>query len=357
MEARFVIATGGTGGHVYPALAVAEVLKERGYSVLIIAGGTKFSVAMPPNTVRIRSGHFQGISIHSVKAFLNLVRGIKQSFRILNSEKEKGKVKLIATGSYATLPVLLATRLMGIDYYLLEQNFIPGTVTKLFAKGAKAVFTSFEGTSRYLEGANVLLTGNPLRKNVLLRVPQNEAKAFFGIPEDRKVVLVIGGSLGARKVASTALEVAKRMKDLFFLVQAGRSHFAELLRQFGDEGDNFVLVPYIDKMHIAYSAADIVISRAGGGAIAELACFSIPSILIPFPSAKHNHQFYNAKALADRNAALLLLDSELTPDTLQKLIEKILRDAPLVAEMRRNLASFARPDASIKIVEKVTGAL
>ena len=351
METKFVISTGGTGGHIFPALAVAEALADRGKEVIILLGGPKFETELPYRAVRIRSGHLHGISLKTARGLLNLLGGILEALSFLRKEKKEREVKLIATGSYATLPVLIAANLLSVKYYLLEQNLLPGTVTSLFAGRARAVFGSFEGTQKYLRGAKYIRTGNPIRKRVRAHVDRITARRELGLPENKPLVLVIGGSLGARNLAKKALWATEFLAEVFFLIQTGMRNFEELKAIKGERGENFRLMPHIERMDLAYSSADLAVSRAGGGAIAELAYHGVPSILVPFPEAKRNHQLLNARALHEVGGALVIEESELTPESLATALQKLLDNPQKLETMRKALKNFAAPEAALKIVE------
>jgi len=351
METEFVISTGGTGGHIFPALSVAEALAERGREVLILLGGPKFEAELPFRAVRIKSGHLHGLSLKTAGALLSLSGGILEALSILRREKKERKIRLIATGSYATLPVLIAANLLSVRYYLLEQNLLPGTVTTLFAGRARAVFGTFEETRDYLKGARYIRTGNPIRKGVRNRVDRALARRVLGLSEEGQLVLVIGGSLGAKSLAKMALWATEFLPEIFFLIQTGTRNFEEVRAIKGERGENFRLMPHIERMDLAYSSADIAVSRAGGGAIAELAYHGVPSILVPFPGARRNHQYLNARAIHEAGGALVLEENELTPESLAVALRKLLDNPQKLEMMRKALKNFAAPEAALKIIE------
>ncbi len=268
---RLVVATGGTGGHVYPALAVAAEAERRGWEVLFLLGKVKEGVRFGGfKAKRVPAGPIKGVG-----ALTRLASALKIAAGALLSAAELRGSALLAFGSYASVPALLAARALRVPYWLMEQNVVPGATVRLFAKGARAVFTAFPET-QLPEGSRAIWVGNPLRPE-LRPLPKEKALAHWGF-DSRPVVLVLGGSLGARALSTACYKLAKALKGVQFLIISGKRDYGLFPEK---EGENFRVVDFVEDMSFAYSAAALAVSRAGGGAIAELAFFGVPAILVP----------------------------------------------------------------------------
>jgi UDP-N-acetylglucosamine--N-acetylmuramyl-(pentapeptide) pyrophosphoryl-undecaprenol N-acetylglucosamine transferase len=349
MAKKLVIASGGTGGHLYPALVLAREARERGFSVWIFLGDRRIQLDLSDfEVVHVKSGPLAGLGIRGVSGLLKMGLGAVSSARHLLAIGREGLI-VLASGSYASAPVLLAARPLGIRYALIEQNSIPGRVVRKFAPGAETVFLSFPGTERRLGSARTRVTGNPIRP--MKRYDAEEAKVSLGFHADRPLVLCIGGSLGARLLAERACEAARRLPDVQFLVQTGDLNYGDLRARFGETGENHRLVQFIEDMGLAYSAADLAVSRAGGGVIAEMATLSLPAVLVPLRIAADDHQLWNARALEGTGSAVLVEENELTPDGLADRVGSLLRSPETLEAMRESLRSHARPDAASSIIK------
>ncbi len=342
---ELVIATGGTGGHLYPAIALAEEARSRGMSILFLLGQIKEGViAEGIAGLRVPSGPLSG-----VPAGKRLTSALKIIFGTIRCLGPVGRGPLIAFGSYASVPALLAARIRRKRYWLMEQNVIPGATVRAFARGAAAVFTTFPETAEHLPGSRCIVSGNPVRGN-LREVPKESARSELGF-DDRPLVLVMGGSQGARALTAAALEMADRMPDLQFLVIAGKRDYPFFRQSYPPRGENFILVDYLPDVSPAYSAADIAVARAGGGVSQELAFFGLPAVLVPFPHAADDHQKANAEALAKTGGVLVLSEDRLTE--LPSLLREILGDNHRLSSMAKAIRAFAKPRAAAVVLEVI----
>ncbi len=343
---ELLIATGGTGGHIYPALALAQEAEDRGIDVLMLLGQVKQGIEVSGfQTISVPSGPISGVGLRkkAVSAFA-LSAGV---FKCLGLVR---RGPLVAFGSYASVPALVAARLLRRPYWLMEQNLVPGATVKTFAPHARAVFTTFPGTQDHLPGARCIRTGNPLRKE-LKPVPKDRALQHWGFDPEKPMVLVVGGSLGARALSLAALEISRSFDAANFLVIAGRRDYPGFAERFGTRTQNRLLVEHVPDMSLAYSAADIAVARAGGGVSQELAFFGVPGILIPYPYAADNHQLANARALASTGGAVVLLEEEM--DQLAEIIYRLLSDRKGLESMSRAIKTFNPGNARVAVLDAI----
>lgn len=342
---ELLIATGGTGGHLYPAMALAEEARSRGIGVLFLLGQIKEGVATGGITgVKLPSGPLSG-----VPAGKKITSAIKITFGTLKCLGVVGRGPLVAFGSYASVPALLAARIRRKGYWLMEQNVIPGATVRAFARGAARVFTTFPETAEHLPGASCFLVGNPMRKGLMIMEKQ-EAKSLLGF-DARPLVLVMGGSQGARSLTQKALEIAAEMPDLQFLVITGRRDYPLFRKDYPEKGENFILVDYLPDVSPAYSGSDIAIARAGGGVSQELAFFGLPALLVPFPHAADDHQKANAEALAKTGGVVVLPEARL--HDLPSLLREILGDEKRLSAMAAAIKGFNRPRAAAAVIDEI----
>ena len=329
---RIMIVTGGTGGHIVPAIALAQELEDRGADYQMVVIGPK---------VNFRSLEKFRPKIYRGKSRLAILYFLARVWR-----RVSGVDKVVAMGSYASFPALFWARLLGKEYYLLEQNTIPGRVTRMFASGARAVFLEFEETKKYLKKGNLIYTGGPVRKHE--KIIKQQAKDILKLPKNRKTILVIGGSQGSRKLTFSAIELAHKMPEYDFIIFAGR--FYRYVWNKLDIPRNAKVFQFFEDMSLAYAASDVAIVRAGGSTIAELLYYKIPALFVPYPYAKDDHQYHNARAIVDRGAGLLLEEKYLTVDVLKKKTLELLQRRE---EFKKAIMSIRKPDAREKIVDYI----
>ncbi len=345
---RFLFAGGGTGGHLFPAVAVAEKIKMMIPEAEILFIGTKSKIEakiIPQLGFKFKSiwikGFSREINFENLLFPLKLLVSIIQS--ILINIKFKPKVA-IGSGGYVSGPAIFGSSIIGAKIILLEQNSYPGITTRLLEKFAQEVHLSFEDSKKYFHNIGKLfLTGNPIRSS-LAQTKKDEALKEFGFLPLNKTLLVIGGSLGARSMNEAVAESIKRFKEkgIQIIWQTGNDYFDK----YKNLASDFVkILPFINNMNLAYSACDLLLARAGATTIAELLALGIPSILVPSPNVAENHQYFNAKSLAENNAVILLEDNNMKKELADKIIFTIINEGKL-KQLRQNALALAKPNAA-----------
>ena len=353
---KLLIAGGGTGGHLFPGIAIAEEARARDPGAEIAFVGTERGIearVLPrlgwPHHFIDASGLKTVGALGALRGLLKLPRALLQSRRIV---KEMAPDAVIGVGGYASGPVVLAAALAGVPTAVLEQNSIPGLANKVLGRFVRAVFLAFDETRRYFRSERIQMTGNPIRQ--MLRdklLAAGGATATAG-----RHVFCFGGSLGARSVNALMVDAAIKL--------AAEGFHLQIVHQTGPDDRDPVAARYaaaglasaadvrgfIDDMAAEYGRADLVIARAGATTVAELTAVGRPAILIPYPFAADNHQEHNAQALVDAGAALVFKQSDLDGPKLAAAIRDLLSDAPRLDRMRTAMHSLARPEAAAKIV-------
>jgi UDP-N-acetylglucosamine--N-acetylmuramyl-(pentapeptide) pyrophosphoryl-undecaprenol N-acetylglucosamine transferase len=363
---RIVIAGGGTAGHVVPALAIARTLvDEHGASVHFIGTPDGLESRLVPSAgfpftsvdaVPLR----RELSTRALLAPIAAVRSIGDCAPVV-----AGADVVIGVGGYASVPAVLASWWARRPVVLHEQNAVPGLANRLLARRSAVVCASFAESIPLLPRTRTVVTGNPVREAVL-DVPRRraelrgEAHSTLGLAEERRTVLVFGGSQGAlsidRAVAGAA-RILRARSDLQLLVLTGRSHLREVSEPSpGDGALRVIAVPFLDRMELAYAAADLVVARAGATTIAEVAVCGLAAILVPYPYATGNHQEANARALERAGAATIVPDRALSAELLARRVTTLVEDDVALERMRANAARWARPDAARAVAREVVAA-
>ncbi len=350
---RFLFAGGGTGGHLFPAIAVAEQIKMMNPDAEILFVGTKDKIegkVIPKLGYKFKSIWIKGFSrkftLENLLFPLKLFVAVIQSL-IINI-KFNPKVA-IGSGGYVAGPAIWGSSVLGAKIILLEQNSYPGITTRLLEKHADEIHLSFEDSKKYLKKKKILFTtGNPVRKN-LGTIDRKNALKSFGYSVNKKTVLILGGSLGARSINIAAANAVKKLADegIQVLWQTGKIYF-ENYEHFNTA--NVRVFDFIDDMNKVYSSADLIVARAGATTIAELLVLGIPSILIPSPNVAENHQYYNAKSLSDKGAAVLIKDSEIDIKMYDEVLQTINSEEKLTS-LSKNALNLAKPGAA-KVIAK-----
>ena len=318
-EFDILIATGGTGGHIFPALSCGEFFEKNGKKVLYLLSGSKIGTIDKANVIYWKSYHFQKNPLQFAKALFSLKLNTIKSFLIL---KQKSPCAILATGSYAVVPVLIASLLLKKPFFLMEQNVIPGLVNKIFARFARANFVAFDETKKHLKG-NVIVTGLPLREEAKRRYSKEEARRLLNLPEDKMVILVIGGSLGARGMVEKIVPFAGKFSEYLFITQTGARNFDyinSLVQTLNLK--NCITLPFIKEMGLYYSAADIVISRAGASSCMEIVYHGKPAILVPYPYSRDKHQYYNAREL-EKTGNVVVIEEKDIPEKFENYLKDL----------------------------------
>ncbi|MBR1616591.1 undecaprenyldiphospho-muramoylpentapeptide beta-N-acetylglucosaminyltransferase [bacterium] len=366
-EKIYFITGGGTGGHIYPALAVAEGLVKQGVELqniyylgnhknlehdIVTKSGYQFlsysAKGMP------RKFGFDFI-IWMFGLFLACLKALIYVF------KYKPSV-IFATGGYVCAPILFCAYILNIPYVLHDCDIFPGIVTRTFAKGAKSISLAFEDALKYIKAKNVFVNGNPIRHE-FKTISKKQARQELSL-KDAFTILIMGGSLGARKINNSSFKILKEYgnrEEFEIIWQTGKKNFDEvtnkIMEEFGALPDNLVLQPYFDKMYLALLSSDMVISRAGSVSLSEICASGLPAILIPYPYAAADHQKKNAQSFASNSRALMLEDKDCTEDSLFELTEKLINNKKLLSDLAYNAYKCAKPDAVTKIIEQIKTAL
>ncbi|MGL5347306.1 MAG: undecaprenyldiphospho-muramoylpentapeptide beta-N-acetylglucosaminyltransferase [Peptostreptococcaceae bacterium] len=360
---KILLSGGGTGGHVYPAIAIANKIKEEYPDAEILFVGTAKGIEseiVPKYGYKIETVTVQGfkrkIDLDNVKRVFKLFKGLEQSRKVV--KKFKPDV-VIGTGGYVSGPVLFNASMSKFPTVVHEQNSFPGVTNKILSKVVTKVLTSFEDShERFPEGSRdkLVLTGNPVRKEILV-ARKNVARRNLGISEDKKMVLCYGGSGGSRKINEAMKLVVKNMvnEDVAFIFATGKGYHEEFMTSI--EGLNLKpyqkVVPYLEDMANALAASDLVIGSAGAISLAEITALGKPTIIIPKAYTAENHQEYNAKSVEKQGAGIAILEKNLTPETLNDAVFKLLGDREALIEMAQRSKEIGKPEAIDLIYNEV----
>jgi len=369
---KIIIAGGGTGGHLYPGIAVAEEFlnrsresgvrgqesKDRIQKTDIVFIGTEHGIearVIPREGYPIRflkAEGFVGKSLFKkIRALFSFILSIHGSYRILKSVRPDA---VIGVGGYASVGMVLTAYLKGIPAIILEQNSVPGFANKFLGKFVDAIALTYQESISFFPKDRAYLTGNPIRRQILQR-DEKRSFSLFPIEKGKFTVFVFGGSSGARSINSSILEALNYLLDLRqniqFLHQTGETDYEKVKNAYRRLGFNGIVVPFIYQMAEAYTVADIVVCRAGATTLSEITAIGKPAILIPFPHAASNHQEFNARKLEDMGAARMILDRELKGEVLADAIRELYADEKARKEMQKAAAAFGRMDAAERIVD------
>jgi len=356
---RVILSCGGTGGHIYPAIAIADKIKEKMPEAEILFIGTRRGMEnriVPEAGYRIEGIDASGFNrkniMANVETLKNLREGSKEANEII---KEFKPDVVVGTGGYVTGTVLTVAHRRSIPCFIHEQNAIPGMANRLISEYANGVFISFEGTgSRFRHSNRVFYTGNPVRSD-FKELVKAECRKKLGIAEDEIMVLATGGSLGAavlnREIVQLVQELTNPKIKVFFV--SGKRYYEEIKAQC--VGKQVTLIDYADNMPELITAADLVVSRAGAIAVSEITASGKPSVLVPSPNVTNNHQFYNAKTIADEGAALLIEEKNLVEGegVLATEILSLLAKPETLESMAENAARIGKTDAADAIYDKL----
>jgi UDP-N-acetylglucosamine--N-acetylmuramyl-(pentapeptide) pyrophosphoryl-undecaprenol N-acetylglucosamine transferase len=359
-DPHIIISGGGTGGHIFPALAIARALRKKipGAQILFIGAKGKMEMEKVPEA----GFQIQGLWISGLKRELsasNLMFPFKVVHSIIKAlfiiRRFKADVA-VGVGGFASGPALRAAGLLGIPTLIQEQNSFPGITNKILGKKATKICVAFEGMGKFFPENKIIITGNPVRKEVIdIAGKKEEAATFFGLSPLKKTVFVVGGSQGAHSINVCIEKLLPLLKEnqMQLLWQTGRN-FEQKAKDAGIENQykEMEALGFIKRMDLAYALADVVISRAGAIAIAELAAVRKPVIFIPLPTAAEDHQMKNAMRLEDKDAALVIHDSEAV-EKLPSLLLKLLKDESSRKKLEQNIGAFAVADADEKIADEI----
>lgn len=354
---KFILSGGGTGGHIYPAIAIANELKSRfpDAEFLFVGAQDKMEMQKVPQSGYAIEGLWiaglqRKLTLQNAMFPLKLVNSLWKSRKII--KKFKPDV-VIGTGGFASGPLLQVANSLNIPTVIQEQNSYPGITNKLLSKKANAICVAYENLERFFPKDKIVFTGNPVRQDILdIDSKRSEALSYFNLDESKKTLLIIGGSLGARRINQLIAKELDffRNNNLQIFWQCGNLYMADY-KHFS-EIENVQVVSFIDRMDLIYAAADFVISRAGASSVSELCLVGKPTIFIPSPNVAEDHQTKNAKAIVDKNGALLIKENELD-EKFESVFNKLIHDENLQKSLSENMKKLAKPNATKDIVEQI----
>lgn len=360
-ELRVIISGGGTGGHIFPAVSIANALRELCPGVKILFVGAEGRMEM--QRVPAAGYEIKGLPVSGFDR-KHLMRNIKVLYRAAQSRMMAKKILhefkpqvAVGVGGYASGPMLSACESSGIPILLQEQNSYPGVTNKILARKADKICVAYDNMEKFFPASKIILTGNPVRQELLsINVSREVAIKSFGLDPSKKTILIIGGSLGAKTINDSVLTHLSLIKqsNVQFIWQTGKFYSEQIREELEKKGkpDNLYVSDFIADMAKAYKAADLVISRAGASSISELCLLGKPCILVPSPNVAEDHQTKNALALVKKDAAIYIKDSEAQMALLPKAVSTVNEPERLVA-LSRNIISLAHPDAARIIAEEV----
>ena len=360
-ELRVIISGGGTGGHIFPAISIANAIRDKVPTAKILFVGAEGRMEM--QRVPQAGYDIKGLPICGFDR-KNLLKNISVLFKIWKSQRmAKGIIRefkpqvAVGVGGYASGPTLNKAAAMGIPCLIQEQNSYAGVTNKLLAKKAEKICVAYEGMERFFPKEKIILTGNPVRQQLLQSaVTKEEAVKSFGLDPTRRTILIVGGSLGARTVNESVLQQLDDIQKSGVQViwQTGKYYYGEMLKQLNNHKEMPMLKPtdFIADMGAAYRAADLVISRAGASSISEFCLLGTPVILVPSPNVAEDHQTKNAMALVNRQAALYVKDAEAREKLIPLALETVNDSARLTA-LSENILKMALPNSADIIADEV----
>lgn len=357
---KVLVSGGGTGGHIFPAIAIANAIKEQRPDAEFLFVGAEGKMEM--EKVPAAGFDIEGLWISGFNRSLSL-SNLMFPFKLISSMlKAKKIVKsfqpdvAIGTGGFASGPTLRVASQNGVPSLIQEQNSFPGVTNRILSKKAKSICVAYDGMEKYFGSEKTILTGNPVRKEVVqIEGKREEAVQFFELDVTKKTLLIVGGSLGAQSVNNAILANLEALLELGIQIvwQTGKTSYKEIneaTQAFQNKGVH--VKEFIYKMDLGYAAADMVISRAGAIAVSELELVGKPTILVPFPYAAEDHQTKNAMSLVDKGAAILVKDADVNPGLLTAI--KDLTSQPELADsLTKNISKMGMPDAANQIANQV----
>lgn len=353
---KFILSGGGTGGHIYPAIAIADELKKRypDAEFLFVGANDRMEMQRVP-----QAGYsIKGLQIAGIQRKLSL-KNLLLPFKLLKSLYQARQIiqkfqpdAVIGTGGYASAPTLKAAQWLKVPYFIQEQNSFAGITNKWVSKKANKIFVAYQNMEKFFPKAKIQITGNPIREG-LTTIQDKNKNAFesFSLDENKFTLLVLGGSLGAKSInqlISSNLSFFQE-NEVQILWQCGKFYYDE----YKEKQTEMVQVhPFIENMNDAYAVADVIISRAGASSVSELCVVGKPVIFVPSPNVAEDHQTKNAQAIADEKAAILIKETELK-DNFQKIFLEIFNDKQKRKILSENIKALAKPNATKQIVDEI----
>lgn len=358
MSKKIILSGGGTGGHIYPAIAIANELKSRfpDAKFLFVGASNKMEMQKVPQAGYDIKGLWiaglqRKLTFQNALFPIKLISSLWKSFWIIKRFKPS---VVIGTGGFASGPLLFMANWLGIPTVIQEQNSFPGITNKLLSKKANKICVAYEGLERFFPKEKLILTGNPVRQDLLdIDSKRAEGIEYFKLNPNKKTLLILGGSLGARRINQL---IEKELpffekQHIQIIWQCGKL-YSPPTPEGGANLETVQILPYIEKMDLVYAAADFVISRAGASSVSELAIVGKPVIFIPSPNVAEDHQTKNAQAIVNKNGAIMLKEPELD-EKFELVFTKLLNDDNQQKELSKNIKSLALPNATVEIVDEI----
>lgn len=369
---RFLISGGGTGGHIFPAVSIANALRQRQPDCEILFVGANGRMEMervPEAGYNIVGLDIQGLErrkvLRNIRIIYNFLRSRRKARQIVRSFRPD---VAIGVGGYVSAAAMSAAAALGVPVVLQEQNSFAGVTNRFLAKKASKICVAYDGMERFFDKGKIVKTGNPVRQNIIAPdIDRQAAYDYFGLERDKKTILVVGGSLGAKTINdSIARHIDKLLQtDCQIVWQTGKNYFAAIKAKISEQGIKFTtdsanpvyakrmfVSDFISQMDYAYNVADLVISRAGASSVSELCLLGKPAILVPSPNVAENHQYHNAMALVAKNATLLVEDAEAVDNLLPQALQIVADDSRL-RELSANIRQLALPNSAQAIAEVI----
>lgn len=361
-EYRVIVSGGGTGGHIFPALSIADAIKRKHPTAKILFVGANNRMEMQ----RVPDAGYDIVGL-PITGFnrKNIFKNLKVLWMIFKSQRMAKKVikefapqVAVGVGGFASGPTLKTAASMNIPTLIQEQNSYAGVTNKILAKKAKMICVAYDGMERFFPHEKIKFTGNPIRKSLIdMRLNRKEAIRNMGLDENKKCVLIVGGSLGARSVNESIManiELIRENSNIQFIWQTGKLYFEEMKKRAEEAGKpgNLIVTDFVSNMADALSAANLVVSRAGAGSISEFALLGKAVILVPSPNVSEDHQTKNAMALVDKGAAIYVADAKAKEELVSKAIE-VVNDEEKIASLEKNIEKMGRPNAAEEIADEV----
>lgn len=359
---KIIISGGGTGGHIFPAVSIANAIKELVPEAEILFVGAEGRMEM--ERVPAAGYHIVGLpvmgfprkpGVNTIKFFIDLARSMRLARRVI---KQFNPDVVVGVGGYASGPILKVATRLKFPSIIQEQNSYAGVTNRLLARKVDLICVAYDKMENYFPAAKIVHTGNPVRKNLVEASGMKKgALEYFGLQGDRKVILVVGGSLGARTLNESVLASIDRIREsgVDVIWQTGNYYVQEIKKRMQDvDCPNLHFSEFISRMDYAYTVADLVISRAGAGTISELCLMGKPSVLVPSPNVAEDHQTKNALALVEKNAAMMVTDAKAVEELFPVALD-LCRDDEKLVDLSKNVMLLAKPDAATDIAKLVIG--
>ena len=356
---KYLISGGGTGGHIFPAVSIANALREIDPKCEILFVGALGRMEMervPQAGYPIIGLPIKGFNrsnpLRNIRVVIDLIRSMIQARKIVRDFRPDVG---IGVGGYASGAAMKVAAKMGVPILLQEQNGFAGVTNKLLKDDAKKICVAYEGMERFFPAEKIILTGNPVRQNLLAEINKQEAYEYFGLNPDKPTLMVMGGSLGARTINQAMIAGLKCLKasGIQVIWQTGKIYYQDALKAYEPyRCDEIKVTDFLSRMDYAYAVADLVVSRAGASSISELSLLGKPSILVPSPNVAEDHQTHNARALSDKGAAILVRDVEAV-DTMVDTALATIASKEKLQSLSDNVLKLAYPNSAEKIVNEI----